>query len=159
MYLKDNNLDNHSGFPLMSSTPKLNTIFFMHHVSEFRIPIPCCKKWTDGSLETINSPVSGTHFVFCFVYWTALREGALFHHPPVLPFLTLNLSLSPALPLLLPSFLPLSLCLWFLKVHLSCNFGHLAVLKENIFRKGLESKWLIYQKHSPEQCCFIKNWK
>lgn len=75
LYLKDNNFDNHSGFPLMNSTPKLITIVFMHHVSEFRIPIPCCKKWTDGSLETISSPVSGIHFVFCFCVpnWPAWR--------------------------------------------------------------------------------------
>lgn len=142
----------------MNSTPKLNTVFFMHHVSEFRIPIPCCKKWTDGSLGTISSPVSGTHFVFCFVYWTDLHEGTLFPHHPVLPSLTLNLFLScPPSPAAFAP--PLSLCLWFLKVHSSCNFGHLAVPKENIFKKGLESKWLISQKQSPEWCCFIKNWK
>lgn len=89
----------------------------------------------DSSLETISSTESGWYLLLIELNWPAQR---------CLGSPTPSLSFSPSLPFFFFFFLsflpPLFLYLWCLKMNLSCNFGHLAVLKEDIFRKGLRSQ-------------------
>lgn len=98
LYLKDNNnLDNHSGFPLMSVIPKSKKKkFFLCIISSLNLGFHSyvTKNEQMAHWKQSISTVSVTYFVFCSVYWTDLQKGALcYHHTPLLYF-NLNLSLS-----------------------------------------------------------------